>query len=195
MKTVAATIAAVLVVEIFGAAAFIYSGIFNVAATDPHWPLTHALIETARVRSIKMHAAGITPPDNLADHKRVVAGTSHFAGGCAMCHSAPGVEPGESAKAMYPSPPVLTNAAKQWSPGELFWIVRNGIKMTGMPAASDHGDDEIWHIVAFLQRLPGMTAHDYGNLIKESMEAGGHKTHSAPANEDCAPKHRAAGHC
>src|SRR5437667_263241 len=78
MKAVVATIAAVLLVQLLAAVAFVYSGMFNVAASDPHWSMTHAVMETARVRSIKAHAAAITAPDGLADHKRIVAGTSHF---------------------------------------------------------------------------------------------------------------------
>src|SRR5262249_16029481 len=103
-------------------------------------------------------------------------------------------EPGEMANGMHPSPPILTSAAKQWVPGELFWIIRNGIKMTGMPAWPEHSDENIWDIVAFLNKLPNMGEQDYGNLRKESMKAGGHKTHGGPSGEECAPHHRAAGH-
>jgi len=191
MKTVIQTVIAVLIVQVLAAVGFVYSGMFNVAATDPHWSLTHAIMETARERSIKTHAAGIHPPDNLGDHKRVVDGTSHFAEHCSSCHAAPGVEPGEMARGMYPSPPRLTNAVKQWVPRELFWIIRNGIKMSGMSAWPSHSDDDIWDIIAFLHKLPNMSEQDYGELIKESMEAGGHKVHG----DDCAPEHRAAGHC
>jgi mono/diheme cytochrome c family protein len=196
MKPIGATILAVLAAQALAAAAFIYSGVFSVAATDPHWGITHAILESARVRSIKVQASGIKPPANPTDHKRVVAGTSHFAEHCSSCHSAPGVDAGEVAKGMYPPPPVLKDAAAQWSSGELFWIIRNGIKMSGMPAWPDHTDEDIWNIVAFLGRLPSMTETDYGNLVKESLQAGGHATHgNAPADQDCAPEHRAAGHC
>jgi mono/diheme cytochrome c family protein len=165
-----------------------------VAATDPHWSLTHAILETARVRSVRAHAAKIKAPENLGDHGRVVAGTSHFAEHCSSCHTAPGVEASELAKGMYPAPPILTNSAKQWSAGELFWIIRNGIKMSGMAAWPDHSDEDIWSIIAFLKKLPNMSEQDYGNLVKATMAAGGHKSHGTPA-EDCAPKHREAGHC
>ena len=196
MKAIGATILAVLAAQALGAVAFVYSGVFNVAATDPHWGVTRAILEATRVRSIKAQASGVKPPANLADHKRVVAGTSHFADHCSSCHSAPGVDVGEIAKGMYPPPPVLKDAARQWSSGELFWIIRNGIKMSGMPAWPDHSDEDIWNIVAFLGRLPAMTETDYGNLVKESLEAGGHATHAnPPADQDCAPQHRAAGHC
>jgi mono/diheme cytochrome c family protein len=193
MKKVLAAVLAVVAVQLVTAVAFVYSGIFNVAATDHHWSLTHAVLEATRVRSIKAHAAGIKPPANLADHQRVVAGTSHFAEHCSSCHSAPGVESGEMAKGMYPTPPALTGS-ELWSPGELFWIIRNGIKMSGMPAWPDHSDDDIWSIIAFLNKLPNMSEQDYGNLVKEAMAAGGHKTGGGP-DAECAPQHRAAGHC
>jgi mono/diheme cytochrome c family protein len=195
MKTVVATTIAVLVVQILAAIGIAFAGMFNVAATDQHWSLTHAIMEAARVRSIRVHAAAIKPPGELGDHKRVVAGTSHFAEHCSSCHSAPGVERGEMAKGMYPSPPILTSAAIQWAPGELFWIIRNGIKMSGMPAWPDHSDEDIWDIIAFLNKLANMSEQDYGNLVKESMEAGGHKAHGDSSGEECAPQHRAAGHC
>jgi len=196
MKTVLATALAVLAIQGLAASACVYYGMYNVAATDPHWSITHAFLKATRVRSIKAHAAGIKPPNGLTDHNRIVAGTSHFAEHCSSCHSAPGVENGEMAKGMHPAPPPLTDSAKQLSAGELFWIIRNGIKMTGMPAWPSHSDEDIWDIVAFLRQLPGMSEKDYGALIKESMEAGGHATHGGPPpGQDCLPQHRAAGHC
>jgi cytochrome c1 len=135
MRAIGATIFAVLAAQGFAALAIMYSGVFNVAATDPHWGITRAIFNIARVRSIKAQASGIKPLENLADHWRVVAGTSHFAEHCSSCHSAPGVEAGEIAKGMYPPPPDLKDASRQWSSGELFWIIRHGIKMSGMPAS------------------------------------------------------------
>jgi mono/diheme cytochrome c family protein len=173
MRTILATILVVVLVQVIGTAAAIYSGVFNVAATDAHWSLTQEVIDVARVRSIKARALGIAPPVNLADHKRVVAGTSHFAEHCVSCHSAPGVVSGELAKGMYPQPPVLTDSAEDWSQAELFWILRNGIKMSGMPSWPGLSDDDLWNIVAFLQKLPGMSEQDYGNLVKEAVAARG----------------------
>ena len=195
MRTILVTILIVVLVQVLGTAAAIYSGVFNVAATDTHWPVTQSIIDVARVRSIKARAAGISPAPNLDDHKRVVAGTSHFAEHCASCHSAPGVQSGELANGMYPQPPVLTDSAKEWSAGELFWIIRNGIKMSGMPAWPGRSDDDLWNIVAFLQKLPGMSEQDYANLAKEAIEAGEHATRGRAAPDSCAPERRAAGHC
>ena len=176
MRTILATTLVIVLVQVLGTAAAIYSGVFNVAATDAHWSLTQAVIDVARTRSIKARAAGIVPPVNLADHKRVVAGTSHFSEHCVSCHSAPGVQTGELAKGMYPQPPVLTDSAKQYSPGELFWIIQNGIKMSGMPSWPGLSDDDLSNITSFLQKLPAMSEQDYGNLVKEAIAPGGHTT-------------------
>ena len=194
MSTILPTILVVVLVQVLGTVAAIYSGVFNVAATDPHWSLTQVVIEVARVRSIKARATGTAPPVNLADHKRVVAGAAHFAEHCAFCHSAPGVQSGELANGIYPQPPVLTDSAKEWSPSELFWIVRNGIKMSGMPSWPGYSDDDLWNIIALLQKLPGISEQDYGNLVKEAS-ARGHPTRGGAAPENCAPERRAAGYC
>jgi Cytochrome C oxidase, cbb3-type, subunit III len=57
-----------------------------------------------------------------------------------------------------PEPPYLLDTIGGWSSSELFWIIKNGIKMTGMASfGAVHKDDEIWNLVAFVQRLPKMT--------------------------------------
>lgn len=177
MKAMIIALGTVGAAALLGGAAFIYLGVFNVAANDPHWPITCRILETARVQSVKARARGISAPANLNDHARIVAGTAHFADHCASCHSAPGVEAEDMAEGMYPKPPALTDAAKKWTPGELFWIVRNGIKMSGMPSWADHGDDDLWNAVAFIEKLPGMSDADYGKLVAESAAAGGHMMH------------------
>src|SRR5271166_240027 len=122
----------------------IYAGLYDVAATEPHSPVTSWLLETARVRSINAHAAGIQAPPGLDDPAKVIIGVEHYAAHCAVCHGAPGVPKGDIARGLYPQPPNLAEAPKRYSPAELFWIVKHGIKMSGMPAWSDHSDDELW---------------------------------------------------
>jgi cytochrome c553 len=170
-----------------GAFAIIESGVYNVAATDHHWPLTHWLIETARMRSIERHASGIIPPPGLDDPARLVFGTEHFAAHCAVCHGAPGVPPGDIARGLYPPPPNLAAAASRYTPGELFWIVRHGIKSTGMPAWNDHSEDELWATVAFLEKLPTLDEPAYARLVMQTIAEGGHHHHSGltePADSD-----------
>jgi mono/diheme cytochrome c family protein len=168
---------AVIGAALVAGGASVYSGAYNVAASEPHWAPTLWLLETARVRSIKAHASGIAPPGHLAKPERVVAGVSHYAEHCSNCHGGPGVEPDDMAEGMYPKPPRLTNASRSFTPGELFWILKNGIKMTGMPAWGDHSDDDLWNTVAFLEKLPSMTPDEYQKLRAAADAAGGHHIH------------------
>jgi mono/diheme cytochrome c family protein len=176
LKTIIESIIALVFMVLAGGAVFVYSGIYNVAATEPHWSATRWLIEKARVQSIKAHAAGIAAPADLPTRTRIVAGASHFSEHCVGCHAGPGVEADDMAEGMYPKPPALTDAAKQYTPSELFWILKNGIKMTAMPSWGDHSDDELWNTVAFVEKLPGMTREDYESLTAATE---GHHKHGA----------------
>jgi mono/diheme cytochrome c family protein len=99
-------------------------------------------------------------------------GVEHFAAHCAVCHGAPGVPRGDIAHGLYPPPPDLAKTVKLYSDGELFWIVKNGIKMTGMPAWSDHSDAELWATVAFIKKLPDISEQDYAKLVMANMAHG-----------------------
>jgi len=152
-----------------------------VAASKPDWSVTRWVLETARTRSIKVHAADIQVPPGLDEPAQVLIGTEHFAAHCTVCHGAPGVSNGEISEGLNPNPPDLTQSPEHYTPSELFWIVKHGIRMTGMPAWSDHSDDELWATVAFLRKLPGMTEQDYAKLVAASHAQGGHhhETHEA----------------
>jgi mono/diheme cytochrome c family protein len=172
-RTVLATLVISAGAVVIAGALFIYGGLFNVAASDRHWPAVAWLMETARIRSIKAHAARIAAPPGLDDPAKLLIGTEHYASHCALCHGAPGVPKGDIAQGMYPSPPELAGAARRYSDAELFWILKHGIKMTGMPAWSDHNDAELWATVAFLKKLgAGMTEQEYGELVKATMLHG-----------------------
>jgi mono/diheme cytochrome c family protein len=184
MRTVILTLLTALGLAVLGAFAFIYSGVYDVAATSLHWPLTYWAMDTVRTRSVEMHAKGITPPPWIADETKVIEGTAHFATHCASCHGAPGVPRGDIADGLYPKPADLKDVAQRYTPGELFWILKNGIKMSGMPSWGDHSDDELWVTVAFLEKLPGMTEQDYGRLVMESMKMAGRHQHGGMAMPD-----------
>ena len=187
MRHAVLTLLAVVIFGIAAAFAFIYTGVYDVSATRPHWPLTYWAMDTVRVRSVKVRAAGITPPADLMDDARIVTGTEHFAAHCASCHGAPGVPRSDIANGLYPKPADLKQSVRIYTPGELFWIVKNGIKMSGMPSWSDHSDDELWGTIAFIEKLPGMSDADYGKLVMTSvMRGGGRHNHgggeAAPDN-------------
>ncbi|MDH2312507.1 cytochrome c [Methylobacterium brachiatum] len=174
VKTVLVTLLSAGVLSVVVAAAVIYAGLFNVAATDPHWPATYWVLDTARVRSIQVHAAGLAPPAGYDEQAKVVMAVGHFSEHCATCHGAPGAKQSELAEGMYPRPPSLTDVASRYTPGELFWILKHGIKMSGMPSMESDGDAMLWATVAFLQKLPGMSDSDYNDLWMQAQAAGSH---------------------
>jgi mono/diheme cytochrome c family protein len=175
MRTVVSTLLIAGLMILLGASAVVYSGFYDVAATVPHWPVTVWLLEAARTRSIKAQAAGIAVPPGLDDPAKVIIGVEHYAAHCAVCHGAPGVPKGDIAQGLYPPPPDLTKTAPLYTPAELFWILKHGIKMTGMPSWSDHSDDELWATVGFLEKLPSMSEQDYANLVMASIAHTSHR--------------------
>ena len=172
VKIVLATLLSAGVLSAMIAAAVIYAGLFNVAATDPHWPATYWVLERARVRSIQMHAAGLTPPAGYDAPSRIVAAVGHFSEHCATCHGAPGAKQSDVAEGLYPRPPNLKEPAGRYTSGELFWILKHGIKMSGMPSMASDGDAMLWSTVAFLEKLPRMSDEAYNDLWMQAQAAG-----------------------
>jgi mono/diheme cytochrome c family protein len=175
------------VLAIICGAAFVYTGAYDVSATHRHWPFTEWILDTARIRSIKSHAASTEAPPGLDDPAKLVMGVEHFAAHCAVCHGAPGVPKGDIAKGLYPASPDLAVNSTRYTEAELFWIIKHGIKMTGMPAWADHSDEELWATVAFIRKLPGMTPEEYGKLVVASMAQGGHHSGGQDPSEQTKP--------
>ncbi len=145
-----------------------YSGVINVAATYPHSSLTRWGLHTAMKQSVKYHASNIqVPPLNQQD--RILNGFRHYREMCTSCHLAPGITSSEIRKGLMPKPPKLQETARAWSPAELFWIIKNGVRMTAMPAwGLSHNDEKIWEMVAFLQKFPDMTKAQYEEMDKQA---------------------------
>jgi len=80
-----------------------------------------------------------------------------------------GLERTEIGKGLNPQAPDLSDAVKAWTPRELFWIVKHSVKMTGMPSFGvTHDDNDVWNIVAFMEKLPGMSAEEYQKLTQQA---------------------------
>jgi hypothetical protein len=145
------------------AAVYFFGGFYSVAATqaDPP-PVTWALVKV-RQASIKRHATD-RPPATLGDAATVQAGARAFlARGCTNCHGGPGVEWLKFSEGMQPGPPDLKEIVNEREPSELFWVIKHGINMTGMPSfgAIEVPDPEIWSIVGFLKKLPTVSEADF----------------------------------
>ena len=140
----------------------IWLGAYNIGATSEHWPITTELLEIVRERSILARSKDIVKPDTLLPGY-LTKGARNYAAMCAQCHLSPGTKPTELHRGLYPQPPVFHEGGHEThNPGANFWVIKNGIKLTGMPAwGKVHSDEEIWGLVAFIDRLPNMTADEY----------------------------------
>lgn len=161
---------------------YLYSGAYIVAADVSHTAFGKWLFSTAMEKSVQRRAHDISVPD-LSQMDWVEDGFSHYTGNCAGCHGAPGVERSEVGKALTPEPPKLAEASGEWTPGELFWIIKHGIKMTGMPAwGGSHSDEQIWQLVAFIQKLPTLDAQEYRRMEEQVGGAHGGDSHGGHAH-------------
>ena len=165
---VIATVASLALVGV--AVAFVRAGIYNVGADDPHYPATTAMLEQLRRASIEARASKLQRPADLMSEARIKQGAGNYDAMCTQCHLAPGMGPTELSKGLYPAPPDLTRQVVDAA--EAFWVIKHGIKASGMPAWGASMDDEyVWNMAAFIQRLPTLDAVQYQALVAQS---GGH---------------------
>jgi mono/diheme cytochrome c family protein len=151
---------------------YIKSGVYDISQTSPHNSLTKWMIRTTTHNSIDKRLEGIVEPSNLNDSSVIIEGFRQYRNMCSMCHSAPGEKPEEMALGLYPEPPLIYKHKRDEDPKEFFWIIKNGIKMTSMPAyGPTHPDDRIWAVTAFVtKKLNKMTAEEYADWIKKYGE-------------------------
>ena len=169
---------------------FIFAtGRWNVAATAPP-DMIDKVAPWALDKALERRSKDITDPI-AKDAGAIARGMTHYRENCLPCHGAPGIEPAEFHEGLNPSPPDIDAPALQHdTDAELFWVIKNGIRMTGMPAfGGNHKDEEIRDIVAFVRHAPqitdaerqklksgeGLEEHHHGD------EAGEEHHHDEPA--------------
>jgi mono/diheme cytochrome c family protein len=153
--------------------AVVLTGAFNTSAAIPPGGFEKAIAGLALNRSIARRAPKASNP--LSGPDVVRAGLAHYREMCVSCHGAPGVDASEAGEGLNPPAPDLTlERVQRRKDGELFWIVQQGVRMTGMPAfGPTHKEQEIWKIVAFLRHLPRITKDEQAAL-KANSESGEH---------------------
>lgn len=150
------------------AAAVVYTGIYDISVTRQHLQPIHSLMEVAMRQSVRHYARDIEEPP-LTDPQMALRGAATFQAKCVQCHGAPGVAQSDIGLSMQPLPGPLVDARQHWRPRELYWVVRHGIKMTGMPAWEYRLEDEqLWELVAFMQQLPQLNATQYAQWIQSA---------------------------
>ena len=163
MKTLLAFIGLLAIICVIAAAVFFFGGFYNVAATAEDPGFVNSALVHVRLASIRRHATD-TPPMSLDDAATVQAGARAFSErGCVNCHGAPGANWAKYSEGLRPDPPDLKDLVDERRPQDLFWVVKNGIHMTGMPSfgLAEVPDQEIWTIVAFLKKLPSVSDEDF----------------------------------
>ncbi len=175
MKRWLSSFLVLVLIAVIGIVVFVSSGMYRIGAATPHWPLTESLLHTLRERSIERHAQGVAVPP-LDERQMVLKGAAAYDEMCVVCHLAPGMQPTPVHTGLYPQPPKLAEHGIE--PKTAFWVVKHGIKMTGMPAWGEtHGDEELWNIVAFLDKLPEMSPQEYQDIVAQASSAGGGHGH------------------
>lgn len=171
------TLLVLVSVAIVAGVAFVWFGVYNIAADDPHWRATYSLMDAVRSRSISARSAAIEVP-KLDEPALIRSGAGNYNAMCVSCHLGPGTSDTELSLGLYPTPPTWSELGVV-DPREAFWVIKHGVKMSGMPAWGKSMDDRyIWGMVALLQQFPRMDAAQYQTLIAESPghEHGGGET-------------------
>lgn len=169
LVTAAATVAALGLLAAGIGAAVLFGGWYNIGATRQHWQPIHSLLETGMRYAVRHHARDIVAPRLGAGH--IARGAQVYHAVCQQCHGGPGMAQDDIGQAMQPLPGPLVDASRHWRTRELYWITRHGIKMSGMPAWEYHlADADIWAVVAFLQRLPGLSAREYAAMTGQPQQ-------------------------
>ena len=162
--TVAITVGAVCVLAAAGAVIVIATGAVNVAATSPHSKPVEWMLGAAADRSVEVRAGRLKAPAAALSAKGR-SGFQDYERLCVLCHGAPGVEASITGKGLYPRPPELSTVTSDESMEEVYWIISNGMKDTGMPAfKAGRSEEELWLVASFVKRMNGMSAKDYQSL-------------------------------
>ena len=156
-----AALALAAVAAVLGA---IYSGAYDVSALHQHTRPVHWALDTGMRQAVKLRAKAVTAPP-LDDPALARRGFPLYRDSCLKCHGAPGIAPEPFARGLMPQPNNLAQTAIEWTPAELYWVTKNGLKMTAMPAWEyRYSDEELWAIVAFVRQLPKLTVGAYAAI-------------------------------
>ncbi len=177
MRFFAGFVTALVLVAIL-AVLVIFTGAYNVAASVPHSKLEFTILHMT-MRSSVIARAGTESREAWSDAE-VRDGFKDFDEMCIICHAAPGKELRSIGKGMRPQPPNLADAVKRWTDAQLFWIIKNGVKMTGMPAFGlTHNDNQIWNIVGFVRQLPKISADEFAKMERDLSQSREHQGESS----------------
>ena len=155
-------LAALAVTGSIGGALFVYSGVYNPAATVQHTAPVYWLLKVAMRQAVERQAQDIHVPP-LHERALINRGLHLYREHCVQCHGAPGAAPDAFAVGLMPLPANLALTAREWNdPAQLYWVIKYGIKMSGMPAWEFRlADADLWAVTAFVLTLPSLSPREY----------------------------------
>lgn len=163
----------VVIVTISAGVGFVYSGLYDVSATSGHNPLVAWLLHKTYLQSLHRHAANIEVPPDLMTTANVEAGARLYASTCVACHGAPGQALSPIGQGILPLAPELLSPTRRNNPKMMFWVIKNGVKMTAMPAFGKTQDDQtIWDLTAFLYKGRGISQQTFQKQSAAKPNAG-----------------------
>ncbi len=177
-----------LVLAMTLACAVSIGGWLNVGALWPDPPPVAWWLHTSYEQAVARRAADIRVPDTLDDPASVLAGARVFDQMCSICHTPPGLSPTVQSQGLNPAPPQLSRMLSRRTPAQAFWVIQNGVRMSGMPAfGPSHSDAQLWQLVAFLKQAAGMDAAGYAQIQEQARQTpaldGHHHRHGGVAGD------------
>lgn len=192
LRTMALTLAGAAALAAGAGVVVVYAGLYDVGATRQHLQPVYSLLETAMRQSVRLRARDIEAPP-LDDEALVARGARCYQRKCVQCHGGPGVAQGDIGKSMQPLPGPLVDAGHRWRARELYWLTRNGIRMSGMPAWEFRlSEDDLWAVVAFVQALPALSPQRYAELAGSEWRVSSREGSDPAAAGLCGPAAGAA---
>ena len=151
-----------------GAVVFVFGEFYNLTATRQHPFWVFRGLAAGRDTIVRIAAADVEVPEDFAAAADP-AGAALYQKHCVQCHGAPGVAPEEFALGMMPVPSNLVAAARERPPEQIYWFVRYGLKMSGMPAWDLRmSEADMWRVTAFVEALPRLSPVAYAEIIERA---------------------------
>ena len=163
-RTVGVLLAALVGIGLAAGAFIVTTGVS--ARPDPT-ALEALTARTVRGIAIRMRVSGLSDPVPVTE-ATIMEGMEHFADHCAVCHGNDGSGNTEMGRGLYPrAPDMRLPATQNLSDAELFYIIENGVRLTGMPGwatGTKAGETSSWHLVHFIRHLPKLTAAELEHM-------------------------------
>ena len=205
MKKVMIGMAAGILLSLLAGLGYGLSGAFNVAATERDAPVLKWFLHQTFEASVARRSAALTVSADLTEIDRVRSGARSFAAMCAGCHTPPGMTESPRTQGLNPKPPALAELAGHASAAQTFWVIKHGVRMSGMPAfGPTHDDTALWDLTAFVGQAQELTAayyqqwskgpaddgHDHRHADEDQGSDGSHRHSSGAADASAKPANR-----